>query len=212
VSFTTTSNNAAARSHAPHPSLEGDKVYVPHDLGDEVSGIDIATGNIDFSIAPILRAESDCHPVRPPALGVVARRRHGEAHRPRYQYRHRLGDSRRSTRVGDAHALRAHAGGQPATRATLAFVDTVKPALIGTVQIAGDGTFGDLAVITKDGRHVYATFDAAPNGSGGVAVVDVRERKVRRYVGVPAPGAPTGFGTPGRSRDCSAPAKGRRPW
>jgi DNA-binding beta-propeller fold protein YncE len=76
------------------------------------------------------------------------------------------------------------------TPATLAFVDTVKPALIGTVQIAGAGTFGDLAVITKDGRHVYATFDAAPNGSGGVAVVDVRERKVRRYVGVPRHRAP----------------------
>jgi YVTN family beta-propeller protein len=57
VSFTTTSNNAAARSRAPHPSLEGDKVYVPHDLGDEVSGIDIATGTIDFSMTPILRAE-----------------------------------------------------------------------------------------------------------------------------------------------------------
>ena len=53
VSFTTTSRNPAARSHALHPLTEGEKVYVAHDLGDEVSGIEAETGNIDFSIAPI---------------------------------------------------------------------------------------------------------------------------------------------------------------
>jgi len=35
-----------------------------------------------------------------------------------------------------------------------------------------------LAVITSDGRYVYATFDAGASGTGGVAVVDVRRRKV----------------------------------
>jgi len=36
----------------------------------------------------------------------------------------------------------------------------------------------NLAVITSDGRYVYATFDAGASGTGGVAVVDVRRRKV----------------------------------
>ena len=57
VSFATSSLNPAARSHALHPSVEGETVYVAHDLGDEVSGIDAATGDIDFSITGISRAE-----------------------------------------------------------------------------------------------------------------------------------------------------------
>ena len=57
VSYTTTSDNPAARSHGPHPSLDGDTVYVAHDLGDELSGVDVETGDIDLSITPILRAE-----------------------------------------------------------------------------------------------------------------------------------------------------------
>ena len=48
--------------------------------------------------------------------------------------------------------------------ATLAFVDTGNLALVGTVQIGGAGTFGDLAVMTNDGQYVYATFDAGASG------------------------------------------------
>ena len=48
VSYTTTSTNPAARSHAPHPSLDGEMVYVAHDVGDEVSGIDAETGDIEL--------------------------------------------------------------------------------------------------------------------------------------------------------------------
>ncbi len=69
--------------------------------------------------------------------------------------------------------------------ATLAFVDTVSLTLTGTVSIGGAGTFGDLAVMTSDGRHVYATFDAGATGTGGVAVVDVRARKVVATWAVP---------------------------
>jgi DNA-binding beta-propeller fold protein YncE len=57
VSYTTTSHDPAARSHAPHPSLDGDTVFVPHDLGDEVTGIDVESGDIGFTVEPILRAE-----------------------------------------------------------------------------------------------------------------------------------------------------------
>jgi hypothetical protein len=77
--------------------------------------------------------------------------------------------------------------------ATLAFVDTVSLGLRGTVQIGGAGTFGDLAVSTRDGRHVYATFDAGTAGTGGVAVVDVRKRKVVATWAYPGTGRPHGI-------------------
>ena len=83
--------------------------------------------------------------------------------------------------------------------ATLAFVDTFHRILIGTVQIAGEGSFGDLAVMTSDGRYVYATFDRGINGTGGVAVVNVRTRMVVDTWDYPVPDVPTGSGTPGRS-------------
>ena len=115
VTYTTTSHNPAARSHGPHPSLDGETVYVAHDLGDEVS----AHRHRDRQHRLQHHANpeggrSDRHPVRARALGVVARRRNGEAHRSRHQHHHRLDSRRRSTRVRDAHAVRADAGGQPA--------------------------------------------------------------------------------------------------
>jgi DNA-binding beta-propeller fold protein YncE len=77
--------------------------------------------------------------------------------------------------------------------ATLAFVDPVALSLTGTVQIGGAGTFGDLAVMTRDGRHVYATFDAGATGTGGVAMVNVRRRKVVATWAYPGTGRPHGI-------------------
>jgi len=74
--------------------------------------------------------------------------------------------------------------------ASLAFVDTVHLTLVGTLQIAGAGTFGDLAVMTAGGRYVYATFDAGTAGTGGVAVVDVHRRKVVASWAYPGTGRP----------------------
>ena len=54
------------------------------------------------------------------------------------------------------------------------------------------GTFGDLAVMTKDGRYVYATFDAGITGTGGVAVVDVRAQQVVDTWAYPGAGRPHG--------------------
>ena len=39
-----TSANAAARTHGPHPSPDGDTIYVAHDTGDEVTAVDAETG------------------------------------------------------------------------------------------------------------------------------------------------------------------------
>jgi YVTN family beta-propeller protein len=78
------------------------------------------------------------------------------------------------------------------TPATLAFVDTEDNTLLGTLPIGGASTFGDLAVITDDGRYVFATFDAGIGRTGGVAVVDVRTREVVSTWAYPGTGRPHG--------------------
>ena len=195
VSFTTTSTNPSARSHAPHPSLEGETVYVPHDLGDEVSGIDVDSGDIEFSITPILRAEEAIATRFGKQLWVSSR---GDGTVKRIDLRTKtitgsvaVGVQPESVMLTPSErTLVASLRGSPAT---LAFVDTVNLSLLGTVQIGGVGTFGDLAVMTRDGRHVYATFDAGTTGTGGVAVVDVRTRKVVDTWVYPGTGRPHGI-------------------
>jgi DNA-binding beta-propeller fold protein YncE len=39
VTYTTTSANPFARSHAPHPSVDGETVYVAHDTGNELTAL-----------------------------------------------------------------------------------------------------------------------------------------------------------------------------
>jgi DNA-binding beta-propeller fold protein YncE len=195
VTFTTTSSNPAARSHAPHPSLDGEKVYVPHDLGDELTGIDAETGDIKFSVSPILRAEEAIATRFGKKLWVSSR---GDGTVKRLDLRTRTVTG--SVAVGvqpesvmltpSERTLVVSLRGSPAA---LAFVDTVQLTLIGTVQIGGAGTFGDLAVITRDGRHVYATFDAGATGTGGVAVVNVRTRTVVDTWAYPGTGRPHGI-------------------
>jgi DNA-binding beta-propeller fold protein YncE len=59
VSYASTSSNPAARSHGPHPSFDGEKIYIAHDVGDEVTRVDADEGDVDldFGVPPILRAE-----------------------------------------------------------------------------------------------------------------------------------------------------------
>jgi DNA-binding beta-propeller fold protein YncE len=195
VRYTSTSRNLAARSHGPYPSLDGEKVYIAHDVGDEVTRVDAEDGEIDFGIAPILRAEELIRTRFGRKLWVSSR---GDGTVKRIDLRRRAITA--SVEVGVQpesvmltpfeRTLVVSLRGSPAT---LAFVDTVRLRLIGTVQIAGDGTFGDLAVITSDGRFVYATFDAGAGGTGGVAVVDVRRRKLVDTWAYPATGRPHGI-------------------
>jgi DNA-binding beta-propeller fold protein YncE len=87
------------------------------------------------------------------------------------------------------------------TPARLAFVDTDPLELEGTLDVAGDGTFGDLAVAAPDGRFVYMTFDLTAGGQGGVAKVDVRRRAVVDTFLYPGDGRPHGITyVAGRSR------------
>jgi DNA-binding beta-propeller fold protein YncE len=170
---------------------------VAHDLGDEVTGVDRRDGGIDFSVAPILRAEEAVatRGSRKPRLWVSSR---GD------------GTVKRIDLATSAITGSVAVGVQPesvmltpsertlvvslrGTPATLAFVDTRNLTLRGTVQIGGVGTFGDLAVMSDDGRYVYATFDSGATGTGGVAVVDVRDRRVIDTWAYPGTGRPHGI-------------------
>ena len=194
VTFTTTSHNSAARSHGPHPSLDGETVYVAHDTGDELTGVNAESGEIEFSIAPIPRAEEAIE-TRVGNLLWVSSRGDGTVKRIDLETHTITG----SVAVGvqpeslmltpNEKTLIVSLRGSPAT---LAFVDTTTLQLLGTVPIGGPGTFGDLAVITNDGRHVYATFDSGASGIGGVAAVDVRRREVIATWAYPGTGRPHG--------------------
>ena len=195
VKYVTTSANPLARSHAPHPSRDGHTVYVAHDVGDELSAIDSATGTIDFSVGPIPRAE-EAIPTRSGTFLWVSSRGDGTVKR---------------VKIGrNAITASIPVGVQPeslmltpsertlvvslrGTPATLAIVDTVNNVLEQNLQIGGPGTAGDLAVMTPDGRYVYATFDAGMSGTGGVAVVHVPTRSVVATWPYPGSGRPHGI-------------------
>ena len=62
-----------------------------------------------------------------------------------------------------------------------------------TLDIAGTGTFGDLAVASTNGRFAYAVFDALAGGQGGVAKVDAHKREVVDTFLYPGIGRPHGI-------------------
>ncbi len=194
VSYITTSDNPLARSHGPHPSLDGETLYIAHDTGDELSGIDTETGEINLSVPGIPRAE-EAIATRFGNLLWVASRGDGTVKRIDLASHTITG----SVAVGvQPESLmltpseRTLVVSMRGTPAALAFVDTVNLTLRGTVPIAGAGTFGDLAVITNNGRHVLATFDAGAGGTGGVAVVDVHRGEVVATWAYPGTGRPHG--------------------
>ena len=195
VTYLTTSSNVLARSHGPYPSLDGDTVYVAHDTGNEVTGVDIETGAIDLSIAPIVRAE-EVIPTRFGKLLWASSRGDGTVKRIDLETQTitasiPVGVQPESVLLTPSErTLVVSLRGGPAT---VAFIDTVGLNLTETVQIGGADTFGDLAVMSDDGRFVYATFDALAAGTGGVAVIDVRKRKVIDTWAYPGTGRPHGI-------------------
>ena len=195
VSYTRTSSNPAARSHGLYPALWGHTIYVAHDTGDEVTAVNSNGGDIEFSIKPIVRAEE-----------VIATR----FGRKLWASSRGDGSVKRIDLTSNTITGSVAVGVQPesvmltpsertlvvslrGSPASLAFVDTARLTLIGTLEIAGAGTFGDLAVMTEDGRYVYATFDAGTAGTGGVVVVDVQRRKVVNRWAYPGTGRPHGI-------------------
>jgi YVTN family beta-propeller protein len=198
VTYTTSSNSAAARSHGVTPTLDGDTLYVAHDTGNEVTGIDLETGVIEFSVPDIPRAEE----VIPSRSGDVL-----------------WASSRGSNSVKRidlvTHAITASVpvGVQPesimltpnertlvvslrGTPASLGFIDTdtvgTSTPAVQVVPIAGPGTLGDLAVMTPNGHFVFATYDNGTTGKGGIVVVDVRTREIVNSWDYPGTGRPHG--------------------
>jgi len=172
----TTSNNVNAKAHAPRASFGGGFIFVPHEIGDEVTALDAASGNLvggvnAGSMPTEVLAAADGRRLfvsmrgegRIKVFDLATARETGSV---------AVGTQPESLILSeDQRTLVASLRGSPAS---LAFVDATALTFFGTVPLAGAGTFGDLAVLSANGRYVYATFDAGANGTGGVAVVDIR--------------------------------------
>ena len=189
------SANPAARAHSAYRARNSDIIYVPHETGDEVTGINAVTGAIDFSVGGILQP-SEVLPDRKERLLYVTARGEGKI---------KVIDLAthtvvREVAVGtqpetllltpDGRTLIVSLRGTPAQ---LAFVDTRTLTLTTTVPISGAGSFGDLAALSRDGRYVFATFDRGAGGTGGVAVVDACRHELVRAWDYPATGRPHGI-------------------
>jgi YVTN family beta-propeller protein len=174
----TSSSNPAARAHGPY--LLGDTLYVAHETGNEVTGIDADTGAIEFTVGGIIQP-TEVLPDRHRQRLYVSARGEGKV---------KVIDLKTHAVVGavtvglqpetllltrDRKTLIVSMRGSPAK---LAFVDTRSLAVTATIPLAGEGSFGDLAAMSPNGRLVYATFDRGATGRGGVAVVDIRRRTV----------------------------------
>jgi DNA-binding beta-propeller fold protein YncE len=160
--------------------LRDETIYVAHETGNEVTGIDTDTGAIEFSVGGILQP-TEVLPDRHERLLYVSARGEGKVKVIDLETRAIVGEVAVGVQpetmllTRDRRTLIVSLRGTPAR---LAFVDTKSRTLTGTIDLAGSGTFGDLAAMTKDGRLVYATFDRGATGIGGVAVLDVRRHAV----------------------------------
>jgi DNA-binding beta-propeller fold protein YncE len=187
------SANVAARAHSGY--LSRGTIYVPHETGNEVSAIDIETGAIEWSVGNIVQA-SEVLPERRKNVLYVTARGEGKVKAIDLSSHAIVGEVAVGTQpegmllTRDRGTLIVTLRGTPAQ---LAFVDTETMTLSGTVALAGAGTFGDLAAMSKDGRFVYATFDRTASGTGGVAVVDMSGRSVVDTWAYPGVGRPHGI-------------------
>jgi DNA-binding beta-propeller fold protein YncE len=208
VTYHTSSLSPNARSHGVTPTLEGDKLYVAHDTGNEVTGIDLETGNVDFTVPGILRAEEVIPSRSGDALWVSSR---GDGSVKRIDLVSHaitasvpvgvqpesimLTPNERTLVVGLRGALATATS--PGTPAKLGFVDTTTVGgpspVVHVLQIAGVGSMGDLAVLTPNGHYVFATYDNGMSGTGGVVVVDVRTQQIVNMWEFPGTGRPHGI-------------------
>ena len=195
VRIFTTSNNPNVKAHAPRASFGGRFIFVPHEVGDEVTALDAASGSLVGGVNPGSMPTEVLAAADGRRLFVSMR---GEGRVKVFD----LATAREtgSVAVGtqpeslmltdDQRTLVTSLRGSPAS---LAFVDATALTLLGTVPLAGAGTFGDLAVLSPNGRYVYATFDAGATGTGGVAVVDVTNGQRLGSWLYPSPGRPHGI-------------------
>ena len=199
VSYNASSHNADARSHGVTPTLEGDKLYVAHDTGSQVTGIDLETGAIDFTVADIPRAEE----VIPSRFADVlwASSRGSNSVKRIDLVSHQITASVPVGAQPESIMLTPDEGtlvvSMRGTPASLGFIDTASvgsPApVVQVVPIADAGSAGDLAVMTPNGHFVFATYDNGSTGKGGIVVVDVRTREIVKGWEYPGTGRPHGI-------------------
>ena len=197
VSYLTTSHDPAARSHGLFASREGDKLFVAHDTGSALSVVDLETGLVDFAIPGIVRAEEPIPTRFGNSVWVSAR---GENTVKLFDLDTQTltisipieGAQPESVMLTPSErTLAVSLRGSPAA---LAFIDAVNLESLGSVVFPVDGqTFGDLAVMTNDGRYVYATYDRGMTGGGGVAIIDVHRREFVDSFDYPTIGRPHGI-------------------
>ena len=184
-------------AHAPEPSPNDRFVYVPHEGQNLVSKLSARTGAV--------RAEANPGPLANSSPSEVLSTRDGETLyvSMRNEGTIRTIDLDTFQPTGEfvavgvqpeslilTHGERTLVVSLRGSPARLAFVDTHPFEFEGTLDIGPTGSFGDLAVASPDGRYVYASFDAAAGGTGGVAKVDVYKRAVVKtfpYVGTGRP-------------------------
>ncbi len=187
-------------AHAPEPSPDDRFVFVPHEGQNLVTKLSARKEIVRGEATLGLTANSSPSEVLPTRNGRTL----FVAMRVEDSVRTIDLDTFRSTGdvafVGDQpesliltpgeHTLLVSLRGTPAR---LAFVDTDPLALEGTIDVAGPGTMGDLAVGSPDGRFVYMAFNALAGGQGGVAKVDVHRRAVADTFLYPGIGRPHGI-------------------
>jgi YVTN family beta-propeller protein len=184
----TSSSNPDARAHGPY--LLGGTIYVAHETGNEVTGVSAETGVIEFSVPGIINP-TEVLPDRHSQRLYVSARGEGKVKVIDLRTHAVIGEVAVGTQpetlllTRDRKTLIVSLRGTPAR---LAFVDTRSLELTATVDLAGAGSFGDLAAMSRNGRLVYATFDRGATGFGGVAVVDIRRRTVIDTWDYPAAG------------------------
>jgi DNA-binding beta-propeller fold protein YncE len=186
-------------AHAPEPSPNDRFIYVPHEGQNLVSRLSVRRATIDEVTLGTAANSSPTEvlPTRNSETLYVAMRGEGTI---------RTIDLETFTATTDVVAVgtqpesliltpdeRTLIVGLRGTPARVAFVDTETMQLDTRLDVAGTGTFGDLAVGSPDGSYVYAAFDATAAGTGGVAKIDVRRRKVVDTFAYPTTGRPHGI-------------------
>jgi YVTN family beta-propeller protein len=184
VSQFVSSTQPGFTAHAPEPSPNDRFIYVPHEGQNLVSKLSVRTASLqEVTLGTAANSSpSEVLPTRDSATLYVAMRNEGTI---------RTIDLETFTATGafvsvgtqpetliltpDERTLIVTLRGTPAR---VAFVNTDPLELDMRLDIAGTGTFGDLAVASPDRDYVYAVFDATAAGTGGVAKIDVRRRKV----------------------------------
>jgi DNA-binding beta-propeller fold protein YncE len=179
-------------------TLDGETLYIAHDTGNRVTGVDAESGAIDFTLLNIPRAEETVASRSGELLWVSAR---GGSSVMRVDLTSNPVAVTHSIPVGsqpesmmltpNERTLVVSLRGAPAS---LAFVDTRTLTAFPLVRLGPEDTStGDLAVMTQNGHFVYATYDNNIAGTGGVAVVDVRTREVVDRWHYPTTGRPHGL-------------------